>query len=995
MLHTANFNCILRTGFLSLLFIFLIIKAEAQVRPSPTATGVAAKTSTKAVYQEPDPVSGTVVNSVAVFTPQQAGYLTETAVKSVSNTVEQVNIGTQYFDGLGRPVQTVGWQASPTKKDLVAPAAYNQFGQEEYKFLPYSGGTDGNFKMKAFSDQSTFYKSTILSSEPAYKDEQFYYSHINYEPSPLNRVSSTFAPGNAWAGSEGGSAEKAVSVKYLVNTVDDHVRIWTIGFSAVADANNIPASTSEYGAGTLYKTVTTDESGNATVEYKDVEGHVLLKKVQTVTNIGANYSGYTDFLCTYYVYDDLGQLRFVISPKAVNYIATATTPWVITTAIANELCFRYEYDERQRMKAKRVPGADWVYMVYDARDRLVYTQDGNLRAKSPDQWTYTLYDQLNRPVQTGIMSYSDTWANLAKDAASTSNANFIANDNGSYINGIPADLFVNSRDFGADTYQATNSITWSEGFITETNAKVTAEIVPATPVNFTIPPEVVLSPLPASGTYTLYPQTYTYYDDYGFSPTKSYTKDYNGALKTYTEENSQGNPIATLEALPDLKSTQTIGFVTGARIKVLEDPTDLTKGAWMETDNFYDDKGRPVQVQSDNYKGGVDISITRYNFINKAIGTLLVHSNPQAGKSGNNNITAYTRIKYDHAGRAMQVNKKITYKSFSYSRILAINNYDELGNMIRKQTGQKSSINTAAAEDDSYSYNLRGWLKGINWYAGTTYTSQMSSFNAKWFAYDLSYDWGMTTNQFNGNISGMRWKSAGDRKERAFGFSYDNVNRLLKGDFSQKNGSWGTDPILNFDVKMGDGSAASSAYDENGNIKMMQQYGLVGIASKQIDNLGYEYKKSGTTTTLTNKLYAVTEGAGVGTTDNKVGDFTDNNTSGDDYTYDVNGNLTADKNKRIQTISYNQLNLPYQVSVLDASNNQKGTITYIYDALGNKLEKRVKELIPTAKETLTTYLGAFTFRKVLIGLTLTRLHHIVIFLKMLFTSMPRNLISAT
>jgi len=133
----------------------------------------------------------------------------------------------------------------------------------------------------------------------------------------------------------------------------------------------------------------------------------------------------------------------------------------------------------------------------------------------------------------------------------------------------------------------------------------------------------------------------------------------------------------------------------------------------------------------------------------------------------------------------------------------------------------------------------------------------------------------------------------------------------------------------------------------------------------------------------------------VGTTDNKVGDFTDNNTSGDDYTYDVNGNLTADKNKRIQTISYNQLNLPYQVSVLDASNNQKGTITYIYDALGNKLEKRVKELIPTAKETLTTYLGAFTFRKVLIGLTLTRLHHIVIFLKMLFTSMPRNLISAT
>lgn len=56
------------------------------------------------------------------------------------------------------------------------------------------------------------------------------------------------------------------------------------------------------------------------------------------------------------------------------------------------------------MTQKKVPGADWVYMVYDDRDRLVLTQDGVQREN--DQWTFTKYDALNRPVLTGI--YADT-----------------------------------------------------------------------------------------------------------------------------------------------------------------------------------------------------------------------------------------------------------------------------------------------------------------------------------------------------------------------------------------------------------------------------------------------------------------------------------------------------------------------------------------------------------------------------------------------------------
>ncbi len=52
------------------------------------------------------------------------------------------------------------------------------------------------------------------------------------------------------------------------------------------------------------------------------------------------------------------------------------------------------------MIMKKVPGAAALYMVYDSRDRVVLTQDGNLRTSN--KWMFTKYDALNRPIYTGI-----------------------------------------------------------------------------------------------------------------------------------------------------------------------------------------------------------------------------------------------------------------------------------------------------------------------------------------------------------------------------------------------------------------------------------------------------------------------------------------------------------------------------------------------------------------------------------------------------------------
>ncbi|HSC36686.1 MAG TPA: hypothetical protein VLD19_02395, partial [Chitinophagaceae bacterium] len=175
------------------------------------------------------------------------------------------------------------------------------------------------------------------------------------------------------------------------------------------------------------------------------------------------------------------------------------------------------------------------------------------------------------------------------------------------------------------------------------------------------------------------------------------------------------------------------------------------------------------------------------------------------------------------------------------------------------------------------------------------------------------------------------------------------------------NWSYGT---VNFTLKMGDGNTPSSAYDANGNIIRMQQWGLKVAGSTQIDDMLYSYYNN------SNKLSAVTE-QGIAAIDNKLGDFTDKNTSGNDYGYDKNGNLVTDLNKRLNgstgldltgggAITYNHLNLPQQITVKDDNGNPKGTINYVYDATGNKLQKITRETGATVSYQNAPYTSDIT-----------------------------------
>jgi len=322
-------------------------------------------------------------NFITSTTMLQEGITNPASVATLPDN--QIQRSTNYFDGLGRPLQNVTMRGSPDQNDIVQPFAYDEFSRQSIEYLPYADSDcGGRFRDQALdneiysnSEQYLFYQNT-----PQVAQSTTPFAEKKYDNSPLNRVVEKGAPGEVWQPGGG----HTIRFAYGVNTADE-VRLWSISTST-----GLPISSSDYTAGTLRVITTTDEEDNDVKEYTDREGRVVLKKV-----LSAN-----DEHSTYYIYDDIGNLRFVLPPEASSRVAALSyTP---DQAFLNTWAFQYQYDGRNRMVEKRVPGADPVWMVYDDRDRLVLTQDGNQRPQN--KWTFTKYDALNRSIITGIYTHA-------------------------------------------------------------------------------------------------------------------------------------------------------------------------------------------------------------------------------------------------------------------------------------------------------------------------------------------------------------------------------------------------------------------------------------------------------------------------------------------------------------------------------------------------------------------------------------------------------------
>ncbi len=876
----------MKKSIYTLLLLMAVMRAGAQNIPNGTGVPGAIPVTTPGSY------NGINLNYVRTWEASQP--LKDAAAVSSSNkTIKEVKQSTVFLDGLGRPLQTVIKGISPGGKDQVTTVLYDDLGRELYKYLPYvqtSGNTsDGEFKQDPFNAQKAFYENPALNKNLS--GEKIFYSQQVLESSPLGRVLNTYSPGNTWA-STSNSGDHPVQQKYQLNALSDSVRIWVMG-------DNLPATTAIYSAGQLYKNVTIDEAGNQIVTFVDKNGRNICKKVQEIGTPGSAHMGW---LTTYNVYDDQGDLRFILPPLAVQKI---TGNWDVAT-VENGLCFQYRYDARKRLIVKKVPGADAVEIVYDIRDRAAFSRDGNLKTKG--KWLVTFYDALNRPVETAFYNSTATRDELQTRMNTAANTNSTQ----SYVFAGIENLITAVND--RPNYEAGNSIELLPGF--STNDGDTQEFSINPQGNGGIATIEVSNPLPDIPAADLTPLTFTFYDNYTFPGAHTLLT----ADLTKPEPGQNAYPEGNTTVTTDIK-----GLITGTRIRVLD--TDQ----WLTTTNYYNDKGRNIQTTADNASGGRSTLTSLYSFKGQLLSTYLRHANNKSTQQAK--TTLLTITDYDDAGNVKSVKKRLNDNP-ALERTIALNTYDELGRINGKKLGING--NNPPLEEMTFDYNIRGWLSGIS----KEYLNNQST--TAHFGQELSYDYGYRTSSFTGNIAGVRWKGWNDNTIRSYGYEYDKVNRLVNGAFSQLDAGQWSNSKVDYSVKW-------ISYDANGNILKMAQQGMEGTAIQQMDRLAYSYQPN------SNRLAAVYDSSTVSA---KLGDFKNGQNSGDDYAYDQMGNMVADGNKGISNIFYNHLNLPVRIEI-----DQKGTIAYTYDAVGNKLKKTVTDrTVSPEKTTVTDYIAGFEYQ---------------------------------
>ncbi len=824
------------------------------------------------------------------------------AIKSVSEiqSADDILANVTYYDGLSRPDQVIQMGASPGGYDMVQPIDYNQYGQEQKKYLPY---------VLNKANQGAYIETELAVSNwtghhGAVQDD-FAFAETEFEASPLNRVLKQGAPGSEWQIGN----NHTIRFDYQSNSAEDVLLLQVINGQLSNTGGEVIGDRSYYPAKKLVKTVTKDENWSSgqlhtTEEYKNFQGQVVLKRTYV------NQSGTITPVETYYVYDDYGLLRYVLPPEAVKhlygegssspksfkliaqdktlnqqesgvseyminqgssltlgpgFVFNSATDGKLTITTGNasaDLIYAYEYDGLNRMVEKALPGATTIYMVYDNRDRLVATQDGEMRKNG--EWLFTKYDKLNRPIATGIVDNNIT----EQSAMQTVVDNFYAN--------------TNNKEF-----EERGSIV--HGYSDNSYPKNVS----------------------ANGYLSI-----TYYDDYEWTGSSDQSTYFNDLLAEFNNHGLTGATLPTISYYNKLR-----GLVTGTKTKVLD-----SQNTWLTAVTYYDDKLRPVLAQSDNYVGGEDVVLTSYDFVGKVMETWQCH---KTSLSTQNKRIIRQKNDYDHAGRLLTIKQQMTGAVNLVT--IAKNEYNELGELITKKVGGDAN----PVQQMDYKYNIRGWLTQINNPDDVT-TNAKKKFGMKLHYNDAVAN--LTNSvQYNGNISAIEWQSPANSsigspgRKQAYGFSYDGLNRLIEADYGE--GTNFTTNIDQYNVIIGEKDVHGNihnSYDLNGNINKLSRK----KAGSLIDDLTYAYTG--------NQLLSVDDKS------NGTDGFREGSTN--TYSYDLNGNMVKDNNKGLKTVEYNYLNLPKKLTGTDNK-----TIEYIYSANGQKLVK----IAPNGTETY--YAGGFVY----------------------------------
>jgi RHS repeat-associated protein len=683
-----------------------------------------------------------------------------------------------YIDGMSRPVQRVQRRASPDEKDIVMPITYDAFNRPDKDYLPYALATsNGYFQNGAVANQISFYNNppgAVASSD-------YPYAVKVYENSPLNMVIEQGAPGTDWQPGIG----HTVKTQHLLNTTGEIAK-WQIDASS-----GLPVNTGDYEADDVSITVVTDEHGSEVKEYTDPQGLVIVKKVQNGL----------EWLETRYVYDDFNLLRYVIQPEGVARLSGDPDQDFL-----NKWSFIYTYDERHRMIEKKVPGAEKMVMVYDQRDRLVLTQDGNQLATS--QWTFTKYDDLNRPVITGLFTDQSSTETMRRTlTASVSESRSADGLYGYTNNGYPNQNLV------------------------------------------------VL--------------TVTYYDDYSFlslfGSGFNYDKDHLSELPATSSATVRGASTGTMVRIVDTEN-----FLYGVtyydkRKRLIQSITSNHVGGIDKQSTNYDFIGQATASQLTHTKAS-ESTIVAEQFTYDHAGRLLA----QYHKIGDGPKVLLSQLHYNSLGQLMEKNLHATDEGFIQSVDYRYNIRGWLSSINNAQLINDQSTNDD--NDDFFGFELKynnpSVLGGTPVFNGniseTIWKSLGSDQQSYAYEYDkvsrlkradyLNYNDPLKTGRFNevitgydknGNIMGLtRNNELGAMDDLVYTYS---GNQLL-GVKDSKDKTKG--------FKDGTNTSNDYSYDSNGNMKEDQNKGIGDISYNHLnltrlvsksanENISYTYAASG------------------------------------------------------------------------------------------------------------------------------------------------------
>jgi RHS repeat-associated protein len=719
------------------------------------------------------PSNALTVKSQFTAVSNQNYIMTNTMLTPISSessialqTIDTRSQTIQYFDGMGRPLQSVSTQSSPSKKDMVQPFAYDEYGRETTKYLPYASteangliktnplGTTGNYTA---SPQYNFYNT----ANDNIVDDIKPLSVTILEESPLQRVLKQGAPGSDFQpdnSSYASPTDHSVKLAYE-NNLANEVLNWTWTTSGTYPFGLVNASTGAtpvyYGANELTKSKSKDEQNTEIIQFKDKSGRIILRKIAAGGGLYAE---------TYYIYDDLGNLMMVIQPEGTKNLASQYFNQTDATrdAYLNKWAFRYNYDQRNRMVMKQVPGSDAVYMIYDNRDRIVLTQDANQRGLANKEWNFVKYDIMNRPVLSGKYLSNNDRATMQ-----TAVDNFYA----SLVTGTA----------------------WYESYVGATGSTLGYD-------NKSFPNTV------SENDY----YTATFYDRYANDINDKFIVPTASVNYSYVVESP------ALTGQETVNSSNVRGLVTATLVRI------VGSNMLLRTVNYYDAKHRPIQTVGDQQKGTIRASMV-LDFVGKVVITKRTYVVTGTTPAAPNIKETFT---YDHTGRMLTVKHSINGAT---DIMTAKNIYNALGQLVDKNL-HSTSVSSYATFQQSvdYRYNIRGWMTKIN-EADVSAIGSGDVVN-DYFGMELGYNNSLggptATAQYNGNISATRWSkgNGGTLKMQSNVYDYDAMNRL-KNSWNYRNDSTAT----NLWAKHFSGFSENLTYDMNGNIQTLKRTGFFGL----------------------------------------------------------------------------------------------------------------------------------------------------------------------